>query len=157
MRRVGKSYSVLERRTKSKKIGRAPTIFFDTKWRSSWQPSTRRQLANSIKGATPITRLIKGKHLWTDRMSGRLTFVAAVNSCKHWCLGQSGNFRGGWLSWEMVWWIEEMTVMRISVGEKARKGLDRADSVVGRRLLKIIKNLLLKVCWTNRWERWWIY
>ena len=35
-----------------------------------------------------------------------------------------------------------MNVMRIGLGEKARKGLDHADSVVGRRLLKIIKNLL---------------
>ena len=46
----------------------------------------------------------------------------------------------------MVWWIEEMIVMRITVGEKARKGSDHADSVVGRRLLKIIKNLGLKDC-----------
>jgi hypothetical protein len=42
----------------------------------------------------------------------------------------------------MVWWIALMNVMRIGLGEKARKGLDHADSVVGRRLLKIIKNLL---------------
>jgi hypothetical protein len=46
----------------------------------------------------------------------------------------------------MVWWIAETIAMKIGLGEKARKGLDRADSVVGRRLLKIIKNLLLKVC-----------
>jgi hypothetical protein len=46
----------------------------------------------------------------------------------------------------MVWWIAEMILMRISVGEKARKGLDHADSVVGRRLLKIIKNLGLEDC-----------
>ena len=46
----------------------------------------------------------------------------------------------------MVWWIEEMTVMRISVGEKARKGLDHADSVVGRRLLKIIEDPWVEDC-----------
>ena len=155
--RVGISYSVLEWKTNSEVISRSETIFFDAKWRSSWPSSTRRQLENSIKGVTPITRLIEGKHLWTDRMSGRLTFVAAVNSCKQWCLGQSGNFGGGWLSWEMVWWIALMIVMRISVGEKARKGSDHGDSVLGRRLLKIIKNLGLKDCSINRRERWWIY
>ena len=46
----------------------------------------------------------------------------------------------------MVWWIALMIVMRISVGEKARKGSDHADSVLGRRLLKIIKILGLKDC-----------
>ena len=39
-----------------------------------------------------------------------------------------------------------MIVMRIGLGEKARKGLDHADSVVGRRWFKIIKNLGLKDC-----------
>ena len=36
--------------------------------------------------------------------------------------------------------------MRIGMGQKAKKGLDHADSVVGRRLLKIIKNLGPKDC-----------
>ena len=39
-----------------------------------------------------------------------------------------------------------MIVMRIGLGEKARKGLDHGDSVVGRRLFKIIKDPSRKVC-----------
>ena len=52
---------------------------------------------------------------------GKADFCRGRELRKALCLGQSEIFGGGWLSWEMVWWIEEMIAMRISQGEKTSK------------------------------------